>query len=58
MKKKEAKDLFHCPSCGAEFNDDDLGFMLETGLCQHCKMMIVFSSKEAIQIVREYRMGD
>ena len=29
-----------CANCGAEFEDDDFAFALETGICQHCHKLL------------------
>lgn len=35
-RKLNSSSKFACCECGAEFDDDDLAFTHETGLCQCC----------------------
>ena len=36
QRKLNPDSKFACVECGAVFEDDDLAFTYETGLCQYC----------------------
>ena len=41
QRKLNPNSKFACVECGAIFDDDDLAFTYETGLCQYCHKAVM-----------------